>query len=65
MSELRVHHLLQEKATETEKAETLGIKMQLQKRYDDELKRMTNMVHHYYTLYLLVYLKVKHMITFL
>ncbi|XP_027902209.1 immune-associated nucleotide-binding protein 9-like [Vigna unguiculata] len=35
---------LKEKATETEKAETLGIKMQLQKRYDDELKRMTNMI---------------------
>ncbi|BAT92909.1 hypothetical protein LR48_Vigan05g058400 [Vigna angularis] len=35
---------LKEKATETEKAETLGIKMQLQKRYDDELKRMTDLI---------------------
>ncbi|XP_014500425.1 immune-associated nucleotide-binding protein 9 [Vigna radiata var. radiata] len=35
---------LKEKATETEKAETLGIKIQLQKRYDDELKRMTDLI---------------------
>ncbi|KAK8469153.1 hypothetical protein PHAVU_005G006300 [Phaseolus vulgaris] len=35
---------LKEKASETEKAETLGIKMQLQKKYDDELKRMTHMI---------------------
>ncbi|WVY99319.1 hypothetical protein V8G54_025389 [Vigna mungo] len=35
---------LKEKATETEKAETLGIKIQLQKRYDDELKRMTELI---------------------
>lgn len=53
------------------KAETLGIKMQMQQKYDDELKRITNMVHTisssiYFIKFVSIYLfKVKHINTLL